>query len=217
MFITVVAATTMTNDALFEIVRGVRFTDADEFQAIVATNAAQEQADLISWDVFDRTSTPDGLEVTVRSRPGSSGANAICVETSNPACATLISEGGAIDGFETYGAAGFAVDGAMIGIAWVSNDLEIDRANQLQRPAESTSISVRPSDFLNSTDGYIDGTTATIVADTQTDRGRFIIVTFPATERPPTIRFWTVDSEDDTQVTTAFELTPTVANPFNFG
>ncbi len=215
MFVTVVSTTTMTDDALFEIVRGVRFTDADEFRELVAANTAREQADVISWDVFDRTTARDGLDVTVRARPGSSGANAICLETSDPVCADLISEGGAVDGFETYGAAAFAADGAMIGVAWVSNDLEIDRANQVQRPAESSSISVRPSDVLNSADGYIDGTTATIVADTQTDRGRFLIVAFPATERPPTIQFAAVD--DDAPTAPVFELTPTVVNPFDFG
>ncbi len=207
MYVTAVSATTVTDDELLEIVRGVRFTDADEFRAIVATNAAQEQADLISWDVFGRTTTPDGLDVTVRSRPGSSGANAICLETSDPACATLISETGAIDGFETYGSAGFTVEGAMIGTVRVSNDPEIDRANQLQRPAESTSISVRPSDFLNSADGDIDGTTANIVVDTQTDQGRFVIAAFPATERPPTIQFFGA-AGDDVPAATAFELTP---------
>ncbi len=216
MFVTVVSTTTMTDDALFEIVRGVRFTDADQFRELVAANAAQEQADVISWDVFDHTTTRDGLEVTVRSRPGSSGANAICLETSSPVCSTLISEGGAIDGFETYGSAAFAGDGAMIGVAWVSDDLEIARINQVQRPAESTNISVRPSDVLNSADGHIDGTTATIVADTQTARGRFIIVAFPATERPPTIQFSATDG-DDAPTATAFELTPMVANPFGFG
>ncbi len=215
MYVTVMSTTTMTDDELFQIIRGVRFTDADEFRAIVAANAAQEQADLISWNVFDRTTTPDGLDVTVRSRPSSSGANAICLETSSPVCSPLISEGGAIDGFETYGSAAFAVDDAMIGVAWVSNDLEIDGANQVLRPAESTSISVRPSDFLNSADGYIDGTTATIVADSQTDRGRFVIVAFPATERPPTIQFATVDN--DAPTSPVFELTPTVVNPFDFG
>lgn len=215
MFVTVISTTTMTDDALFEIVRGVRFTDADEFRELVATNAAQEQADLLSWDVFDRTTTRDGLYVTVRSRPGSSGANAICLETSNPMCATLTSESGAIDGFETYGSAAFAVGDEMIGVAWVSNDLEIDGANQVLRPAESTSLSVRPSDVLNSADGYIDGTTGAIVADNQTDRGRFVIVAFPATERPPTIQFATVDDDDPTAP--LFELTPTVVNPFDFG
>jgi hypothetical protein len=215
MYVTVMSTTTMTDDELFEIIRGVRFTDADEFQAIVAANAAQEQADLISWNVFDRTTTRDGLDVTVRARPGSSGANAICLEISNPVCSTLISEGGTIDGFETYGSAAFAVGDAMIGVAWVSNELEIDGANQVQRPAESTSISVRPSDFLNPADGYIDGTTATIVADTQTDRGRFVIVAFPATERPPSIQFATVD--DDAPTAPLFELTPTVVDPFDFG
>lgn len=218
MFLTAVSATAISDDELFDIVRGVRFTDADEFRTIVAAHSAQQQADIISWDVLDRTTTPEGFDVTVRSRPGSSGANALCVETPDPVCSTLTSEGGASDGFETYGAVGFAVDGAIFGTAWVSNDLEINRDNQIQRPAETTNVTVRPSDFLNSADGYIDGTTATIVANAQTDRGRFIVVTFPATERPPTIQLaLTDDDEDNTDLAAAFEMTPTVANPFSFG
>lgn len=128
----------------------------------------------------------------------------------------LRSEGGAIDGFETYGAAGFAIDGAMIAVAWVSADLEIDLENHVERPADSAGVSVRPSDFLNPADGYIDGTTATIVTNARTDRGRFVVVTFPANERPPTIQFSPiVDSAGTTKEATAFELTPTVASPFD--
>jgi len=214
LFVTVVSTTTLSDDDLDAIVRGVRFSDADEFRAIVAAKSAQQQADILSWDVFDRTTTPDGLDVTVRARPGGNGANAICVDAPEPACTILVSEGGAIDGFETYGAAGFAIDGAMIGVVWVSNDLEIQRPTQVQTPAESPNVFVRPSAFLNSSDGYADGTTATIVADTRTERGRFVVAAFPSGERPPTIQFAPEsDSEDSTP---AFELTSAIADAFSF-
>lgn len=219
MFVTVASTATISDDDLFNIIRGVRFTDAANFRQIGSEIATQENAEIAGWEVFDRTTTPDGFDVTVRSQPGSSGANAICVETPQPVCTKLLSESGAIDGFEKYGAAGFNADGATIGVAWVSNDLEIERSGQIQRPAESSAVSVRPSDFLNPADGYLDGTTATVIANVQTERGRFVVVDIPPGERPPTIRFsptGELAASTDAADATSFELTPEITSPFSF-
>jgi len=215
----VIAGSTIeiSDSELIDIVLGVRFTDADEFREIGEAISGESNAEIASWDVFDRTSTPAGLGITVRSRPESGGANAICVETTEPECTAILSDGGSIDGFEEYGAVGFDIDGATIGVAWVSDDLVIDSIDWTLRPAELENVTLMPSDFLNPDDGYIDGSTATVLVNERTEQGRFVIVDIPAGERPPAIRFVADGIDPDSAGSEAmFELTPNIANSFSF-
>jgi len=217
MFIFATATAGVPDTELLDIIDGIRFTDADDFRRIGNDVAARKNSEIASWEVFDRTTTLNGIGVTVRSRPGSSGANAICVDTPQPSCTELLSEGGAIDGFENYGTASYTLDTTTIGVAWVADSFEFGRSSSPRRPADFTAISLRPSDVVNAADGYLDGTTATIITDNRTQQGRFVIVDVPAGERHPTIRL-AANGADPTNasIDDTFELTPTTTGLYNF-
>lgn len=217
MHILVQADIVISDDELFEIVRSIRLTDGDEFVEVGEAIAGEGNAEIASWDVFDRTATPDGLGITIRSRPGSGGASAICVEAPHPDCTTIISEGGGIEGFEENGAVAFDVDGRTVGIAWVSDDLVIDSIDWILAPADLDDVVLRPSEVLNPGDGFVDGTTATVLVNERADQGRFVVVEIPDGERPPTIRFVADGVDPDiADIQERFELTPTMDDPFGF-
>ena len=206
MYVLVQSSIVISDGELFDIARGVRFTDADEYGGIANELAEERTEEIDSWEVFDRTSTPTRIDVTIRSRPGSPGANAICIETAEPDCTAINSENGIIDGFVEYASAAFDIDSdTAIGVAWVSNDLTIDS----MRPVELSDVDLRPGEFLNPDDGFASGTTATVEVTNRTEMGRFAVVHFPADERPPTIRFVAAGVDPATAGTdTSFDLTP---------
>lgn len=202
MYITLSNSLVTTDDEVFDVVRGLRFTDAEQFRATGQSIADRINADIADWTVFDQVATSDGIAVSIRTKPGGTGAHALCIDVPIFDCSLIQSEGGSVDGFESYGAAGFDLGDRRIGVAWVSSDID----------AATIEPSLHSSDSLNPfTDLLLDETTATVLADTTTDVGRFVLVDIPDGERPPAIRF-----ESGDQLGPQIDLTPMPDGPFDF-
>ncbi|MEM9042198.1 MAG: hypothetical protein AAGD33_20120 [Actinomycetota bacterium] len=207
MLVTVSTNLALPDEQTIEIARSIRFTDLDQFTEASDRYRQMSINTITQWEVHDRLVTDDGLELTVRTRPNSGGANAICLEQPDTQCVTTVSEGGLVDGFEPNATVGFDLEDRLVGVAWISNTHQHNWGEPL----------LRPSDSLNPTDELADGTTATISDDETTDVGRFIIIDVPATERPPGITFTqTVSSQppDDGAPALFLELTPSIDKPF---
>lgn len=166
----------LSDEELLDVARGVRFTDSAEFLDVSATVGDRINKELAGWTVYDQTATADGIEASVRTSPGHDDGHALCLDAPVFDCILVDDDGGFT---EAHGAKGFDLGNRQIGVVWISTNID----------AQTGDPTLRPSDYLNPADGYADGTTATVIADTTTDHGRFVIVTIPGGERPPTVGF----------------------------
>ncbi len=201
MFVSITTSLALSDAEMFDVMRGVRFVDVDEFQMFGRTVADRENAEMGTWALFDRTVTEDGIELSVRSKPGSIGANALCVDAPILDCTLILSEGGIIDGQESYGAAGFDLGDRKVGVGWVSADID----DATSGPSLHPSFSLDPSEVPS------DETSAIVLFDIATDLGRFVVVDQPEGEHPPTIRF-----DSNGAGGPSIELIPTLDGPFDF-
>ena len=187
----------LSDDDLLGVARGVRFADSDEFLDVSATVTDAINNEVAGWAVYDQTVTADGVEASVRTSPDHDDGHALCLDAPAFDC-ILVDDDGGFD--EAHAAKGFDLGDRRIGVVWISTNID----------AQTGDPTLRPSDHLNPADGYADGTTATIIADTTTDHGRFVIVTIPDGERPPTIGFISNDGPSP-----RVELTPNLDESTN--
>ncbi len=201
MLITISTSLTLSDEEIFRVGRVLRFVDAAEFRSIGQSIATQKNDEISGWDVFDQAVTADGIEISIRTQPGGVGANAVCIDAPVVDCTLVQSEGGIVDGKESYGAAGFDLGDRRIGIGWVSSDID----------AATIEPSIHPSTSLDPADLSLDETTSSVIADIVTDAGRFVVVDLPDGERPPAIRF-----ESSDQLGPQIDLTPALHGPFEY-
>jgi len=183
-------ASALSDEELLDVASGVRFTDSAEFLDVSAVVAEGVNDEVAGWAVYDQATTSDGTEASVRTSPGHDDGHALCLDAPVLDC-TLVDDDGGFD--EAHAAKGFDLGDRRIGVVWISAGID----------AQTGDPTLRPSDHLNPADGYADGTTATIIADNTTEHGRFVIVTIPDGERPPTVSFISNDGPSP-----RVELTP---------
>lgn len=183
-------ASALSDEELLDVARGVRFADSAEFIDVSATVAKGVNNEVAGWAVYDQASMSDGIEASVRTSPDHDDGHALCLDAPVFDC-ILVDDDGGFD--EAHAAKGFDLGDRRIGVVWISTSID----------AQTGDPTLRPSDHLNPADGYTDGTTATIISDTTTDHGRFVIVTIPDGERPPTVGFISDDGPSP-----RVELTP---------
>jgi len=187
----------LSDDEILDVARGIRFTDAGEFLAVSAAVTDRLNSEIATWATHDETATADGFDVSIRTSADNADGHALCLVAPSFDCTLIDAAGGLADG-GAYGAKGFDLGDRQIGLAWISTGIDGLTGNP----------TLRPSDHFDRVDGDADGTTATIIADTTTNRGRFVIVTIPDGERPPTIAFHSTDPTGP-----RIDLTPSLHQP----